>query len=278
MTDKQTAFIPAWLDDEITDLYEFRVYCHVARRGLCFESKVRMADKLKMSRRKLINTIASLKSKGLLEEKIASTGVKVYAIIGVHESNKGVHEDNTPVTQSNTSVHESNTPCSPGAHIRYSLQGTPIKDSDASASATQATLFPPESDFLEEPTPGASGMSTETLAGQSQDCLPPTPRDLLWQQGLGWLAKATGKKPQSLRSLIGRWCKDHGEQATWQAFVHVMGQSPPPLDAVSYLTETLKNQNNGGQNGHITTEQTVQRDSEATVARLLAELRAEGKV
>ncbi len=58
------AFIPSFLDDFGLDVYQFRVYCRLARRagagGQCWESVNNIANACNMNRKTVMGAIASL--------------------------------------------------------------------------------------------------------------------------------------------------------------------------------------------------------------------------
>lgn len=60
-------FIPAWLDDLGLDSREFRVYCHVLRRGECWEASEEIAEHCRMNRKTVYAVLARLEARGLLE-------------------------------------------------------------------------------------------------------------------------------------------------------------------------------------------------------------------
>jgi sugar-specific transcriptional regulator TrmB len=62
----RTAFIPSWLDDLKLDVYEFRFYCHVLRRGELYASVESICQTCGFDRKKLFQTIVSLEAKNLL--------------------------------------------------------------------------------------------------------------------------------------------------------------------------------------------------------------------
>lgn len=53
-------FIPAKLDDAGLDIYEFRVFCRIARRGACTESIPNMAEALGIGHNKVRDALATL--------------------------------------------------------------------------------------------------------------------------------------------------------------------------------------------------------------------------
>jgi len=54
---------------------------------------------------------------------------------------------------------------------------------------------------------------------------------------LDWLAHSTGKPKSSLRSLVGRWCKDHGDPQVLDAMI--TAQRDAPVEPVAYITGRL---------------------------------------
>ncbi len=62
----RTAFIPSWLDDLQLDVYQFRLYCHVLRRGELYASVESICQTCGFDRKKLFQTIVSLEAKSLL--------------------------------------------------------------------------------------------------------------------------------------------------------------------------------------------------------------------
>lgn len=54
---------------------------------------------------------------------------------------------------------------------------------------------------------------------------------------LGVLAAKTGKPAESLRSLVGKWCRDYGEAATIEAFAAM--QREGPIDPIPWLERCL---------------------------------------
>ena len=66
------------------------------------------------------------------------------------------------------------------------------------------------------------------------------PEDLkgkIFGTALDWLASKSGKSKNSLRSLAGKWIKDHGEEATLKAMNEAAKNSP--LDPVPYIEKVF---------------------------------------
>lgn len=71
---------------------------------------------------------------------------------------------------------------------------------------------------------------------------PPTDRDWLWSQGLDLLAKHSGKPGSSLRSVIGRWLRDTGDNAA-QLRAEIEAATGPPnpvAEPIAWITARLK--------------------------------------
>ena len=69
MKKTQAEFIPVWLDELDLSVYEFRLFCHISRRGELYASLQTTADLLKISKRHVQDCLISLTDKGLLEKK-----------------------------------------------------------------------------------------------------------------------------------------------------------------------------------------------------------------
>lgn len=81
----------------------------------------------------------------------------------------------------------------------------------------------------------------------------PTDRELVWGDGLTWLARETDRTPKAMRPLVGRWCATYGEAAVLQVMTEVRAQSPPPVEPVAWIEGALKARRTGhgriGQHG-----------------------------
>ena len=90
-------FIPAWLDDENLTPHEFRIACHIGRRGDCFESARSIASHCKISRNCTLKSIKFLVGKGIVSEAETSRGGTVLKLSypspsGSLESQSGSNE------------------------------------------------------------------------------------------------------------------------------------------------------------------------------------------
>lgn len=121
------------------------------------------------------------------------------------------------------------------ARERETLREDPVaKATDAVASQAAPKIDPPP--------PPENGHAVDDLSEQ----------DLVWKDGLQWLARAEGKSESALRSMVGRWCKIYGAAHVLGAMTEVRSQSPPIVGPVAWIEATLaqRNRGNGTGRGH----------------------------
>lgn len=101
------------------------------------------------------------------------------------------------------------------------------------------------------PSPSPSPIEDSVAKATGADAPPAelSERDLVWGDGLRWLANAEGKPINPLRSMLGRWCAVYGDAHVLAVMTEARGQSPPIVGPVAWIEATLKtrNQGNGGQ-------------------------------
>jgi len=71
-------FIPAYLDDYQLSVDEFRLYCHISRRGDCFESVYDMARFIGVSERTARSALNVLMRAGLVEREARGYQLYIY--------------------------------------------------------------------------------------------------------------------------------------------------------------------------------------------------------
>lgn len=71
-----------------------------------------------------------------------------------------------------------------------------------------------------------------------------TVKGIVFGEGKAWLAEKTGKPSQSFGSLIGKWCKDHGEEAVLLALV--AAQKEDPAEPVAWIEGRFKPRSGDG--------------------------------
>ncbi len=90
-----------------------------------------------------------------------------------------------------------------------------------------------------EPEPKYTEDSLRSSSADSADESPPIDfKKIIFDEGLKFLSKATGRKPEALRGLLGKWCKDRGDPAVAGAIVKAQNYSP--VDPVSYIEKELR--------------------------------------
>ncbi|WP_376956335.1 hypothetical protein ABNQ39_00040 (plasmid) [Azospirillum sp. A26] len=107
------------------------------------------------------------------------------------------------------------------------------KEADASLGADGADDGQPQSDE-DDPSPPLDQPTTD-------DPSDPTDAELVWGRGLQWLAKSTGKKPDQMRGLVGRWCKGGREAVVLALMRECREHSPPIADPVPWIETALAN-------------------------------------
>lgn len=74
---------------------------------------------------------------------------------------------------------------------------------------------------------------------------PPDVATVVFSTGLSWLQKSTGKPESQCRSLLGKWRKDHGDEALIAALG--AAQREGSIDAVAFIEGTFKHRRAGPQ-------------------------------
>lgn len=64
------------------------------------------------------------------------------------------------------------------------------------------------------------------------------PRKIVFDQCLAWLSASTGKPEDKLRSLVGRWCRDHGNGDVID--IIAAAQKMAPVDPLSWIEATFQ--------------------------------------
>jgi hypothetical protein len=71
------------------------------------------------------------------------------------------------------------------------------------------------------------------------------PGDVIWGPALDWLSVAEGRAKETLRSMVGRWCKAHGEMLTLAVIVECRQATPPIVGPVAWIEAALQLRNRG---------------------------------
>ena len=90
---------------------------------------------------------------------------------------------------------------------------------------------------------------------------PPPLKTKLFGECLQWLGRAAGKDPNRLRSVVGGWCRDYGEEPVLRAFLRA--QRDGPVEPVAWITAALKTEKgplNGNRNRRSAAQSPEDRD------------------
>lgn len=115
-----------------------------------------------------------------------------------------------------------------------------------------------------EPLPAPAPEPSVALAtGAVAPSVDLTEQDLVWKDGLTWLAKAEGKSADILRTMVGRWCKVYGTAHVLGAMTEARSQSPPVVGPVAWIEAALAQRNRV--NGKAQQAQTGASDSDVAI-------------
>src|ERR1039457_1685986 len=107
-------FIPSWLDDAKLDPYEFRLYCHILRRGECYESVRKMVSRVGMRRWGIVAALSRLVSKGFVRRR-ESLGQPSILTAAIDSTQQTLDLQPRPSASSNPANGEgAETPCVSG--------------------------------------------------------------------------------------------------------------------------------------------------------------------
>lgn len=119
---------------------------------------------------------------------------------------------------------------------------------------------PPQSPLYDIDRTG-TGQDIESINStslRSVDAPDPTPdrieqaRLAIWSDGLAWIAAKTGKPPEKIRSLLGKWRKIYGDVALLEAIGRARGELPS--DPIAWLDKALQGRARGPTHGQKLTE------------------------
>lgn len=86
-------------------------------------------------------------------------------------------------------------------------------------------------------TPSPSQSQKEERKKDAAPTGAPDLKAVVFGQGLTWLAKQAGKPEAGLRSVLGKWCKDHGDAAVIE--VLAAAQRHGPIEPIGWITKAL---------------------------------------
>lgn len=111
-----------------------------------------------------------------------------------------------------------------------------IVEEDASGALAKCSESAPPENRVQrtEQTPSESS---------APDAAPSPPDDDLksriFGKGLDWLADKSAKPTHTLRSMVGRWCRDHGDGVVLEAMIEA--QRAGAVEPVAYIERLLRN-------------------------------------
>jgi hypothetical protein len=77
---ERVPFIPAWLDDSHLTATQFRVFCHIARRGNCWESLPTMAECCRMRRPTVQTALGELAKMNVITKEKRTGQTSIYRL------------------------------------------------------------------------------------------------------------------------------------------------------------------------------------------------------
>jgi len=93
------------------------------------------------------------------------------------------------------------------------------------------------------PDPLKETSSDPNGSGADAPPKPASDADQVWGPGLQWLAREANTTTTKLRSLVGRWVRDHGPERVWQIMADGMASPMPIAQPVEWMTAALQNRN-----------------------------------
>lgn len=122
------------------------------------------------------------------------------------------------------------------AKRRAKQSPSPVTEADTVSVTVQETQTLP-TDTVTQPQPHSPiGEKKDTSLRDGADA---PLKAKIFREGLEFLAKATGKNPDSLRGLVGKWCSENGDELTLKAIIEAEKHSP--LAPIPYCERVLKN-------------------------------------
>ncbi len=76
---------------------------------------------------------------------------------------------------------------------------------------------------------------------------PPDLKSRIFGQALDWLAQQSGRPKDKLRSMVGRWCRDHGDGRVLETMTQAARCGP--VEPVAWIERTLKEESYGKRRG-----------------------------
>lgn len=132
------------------------------------------------------------------------------------------------------------------------VDGPTVEDADKQGQGGQR----PALSLVKPPRPKADGDDGALLL-----------KDRIWGPCLDWLSARSGKPPDKLRPMVGKWISRHGEARVLEAMN--TASVTVPLDPVSYIERTLQR---GGHHAGNRGKETANEESERRRKSIAAEV------
>lgn len=122
------------------------------------------------------------------------------------------------------------------------LQGTGIQDTGILTTSERTPLArkknPPLIDLqTDDKNNGVHFPEIPEFLDRREARPDPCLKDSIFGPCLTWLGDHSDRPRDKLRSLVGRWCRDHGDGQTLQAMIDA--QRAAPVEPVAWITKTL---------------------------------------
>ncbi len=106
------------------------------------------------------------------------------------------------------------------------------------------TNIPPRPPHKDEPKEPITRSPCGDLSAPGGAPAPaPDLKSRIFGPALDWLAQQSGRPKDKLRTMVGRWCRDHGDGQVLEAFAQAARCGP--VEPVAWIEQTLKEEGHG---------------------------------
>ncbi len=130
---------------------------------------------------------------------------------------------------------------SSGGRKSAEIRANALKRNNSTSSPATTPAQPDNEAGVQPPFPSPISVSKDTDAGASKIL---STKDRIWGPLLDWMTDHTGQSEKSLRGLIGKWCRDHGEEKVCETLAMLDHENP--ADPVSWVTSKLAGKSSKG--------------------------------
>lgn len=116
------------------------------------------------------------------------------------------------------------------------------RDNSGGGGSDNGGVNPQDKAHARDPLPEAREERTLTDVSDAKaaSAAPPTPRDMVWTQGVPLLSAMTGKPPNACRSLLGKMLRDLDDDCPRLLMVLQQAQEARHIDPLSWLTAATR--------------------------------------